>query len=60
MFWLAFFYNGYWFIIYKLQNNAFLLLPSTQETNSVYDQFLIYFYIILAFKTAAVLLMIVE
>ena len=37
-----------------------MLLPSTEETNSLYTTFFIVFVIILAFKTLAVLFKIIE
>jgi hypothetical protein len=28
MFWTAFFVNSYWFIMFKMQDNAYILLPT--------------------------------
>lgn len=60
MFWLSFFINGYWFIMYKMQDNAYLLLPSTEEKDSFYSTFIVLFIITMSFKTAAVLYRICE
>lgn len=58
MFWVSFFITGYWFIMYKMQDNAYLLLPSTEET--FYSTFTVIFLITMSFKTAAVLFRIFE
>lgn len=58
MFWVMFFMNGYWFIMYKMQDNAYLLLPSTEE--SFYETFTIIFLLTMSLKTAAVLYRIFE
>ena len=55
MFWVSFFVNGYWFIMYKLQSNAYLLLPSTQGASNLYSTFHIIFLITLSTKTFSVL-----
>lgn len=55
MFWVSFFVNGYWFIMYKMQSNAYLLLPSTQGTQNLYATFHIIFLVTLSTKTFAVL-----
>jgi len=60
MFWVAFFINGYFFIMYKMQDNAYLLLPSTEAEDSFYVTFTIIFLITVSFKTIAVLYRIVE
>lgn len=60
MFWVSFFVNGYWFIMYKMQDNALLLMPSTEEINSLYAMFFVVFLVILVFKTLAVLYKIIE
>lgn len=60
MFWVAFFINGYFFIMYKMQDNAYLLLPSTEAEDSFYVTFTIIFLITVSFKTVAVLYRIVE
>ncbi len=60
MFWLLFFVNGYWFIMYKMSDNAYLLLPSTEAKESGYHAFTVVFLITMSFKTAAVLYRIFE
>lgn len=60
MFWVSFFINGYWFIMYKMQDNAYLLLPSTEEKQSFYYTFTVIFLITVSFKTIAVLYRICE
>lgn len=59
MFYVAFFVNAYWFIMYKLQDNAHLLMPSARFT-SAYDIFFYFFISILATKTAAIILEVVH
>jgi hypothetical protein len=56
MFWVCFFTTGYWFIFYKMQNNAELLLPSLELYSYSYEFFNVFFYVILATKTLAVLM----
>ena len=56
MFWVCFFTTGYWFIYYKMQNNANILLPSIELFSYAYNFFNAFFYVILATKTLAVLL----
>lgn len=58
-FWFCFFVCGYWFLMYKMSNSAVLLLPSTEEVNSFYDKFEVVFYMVLAFRTAAMLFRII-
>lgn len=60
MFWVTFFVTGYWFINYKMSTRAVLLLPSTAATDSFYEKFDVIFYMMLAFRTAAVLFRIVQ
>ena len=57
-FWCAFFVNFYWFVMYKMQDNAYLLLPNTRTSNA-YQDFEYFFYAVLAAKTVAVLLQII-
>ena len=60
MFWILFFTAGYWFITYKLQANAYVLLPSIDEWSTTYRVFDAIFGIILAFRLCAILMKIVE
>lgn len=46
--------------MYKMQDNAYLLLPSTEAEDSFYVTFTIIFLITVSFKTVAVLYRIVE
>ena len=34
MFWISFFVNAYWFIMFKMQDNAYSLLPTTNTDQS--------------------------
>jgi len=54
MFWVCFFTTTYWFLFYKMQRNAKLLLPSIMGYNKPYEFFHIFFLIILITKTLAV------
>lgn len=60
MFWIVFFISGYWFIVFKLQRQAYVLLPSVDDWNTFYLIFDIIFAIILAFRLLAILLKIAE
>ena len=60
MFWIVFFTAGYWFITYKLQANAYILLPSVDDWETSYRIFDIIFGLILAFRFLAILMQIVE
>jgi hypothetical protein len=67
MFWVTFFITSYWFIMYKLQDNAYILLPSvdkensfTNETTSAYVFFYAFFLTILVCANLTVLLKIIE
>jgi hypothetical protein len=54
MFFTAFFITAYWFIFYKMQKNATILLPSTVILNQAYLFFNTVFFVILGTKTAAI------
>jgi len=60
IFWMMFFVTLYFFIMYKLQTNAYLLLPSIDLVSQAYDSFKIVFFIPLALKTLAVLMKIFD
>ena len=60
MFWILFFISGYWFIVYKLQAEAYVLLPSVDDWDSSYMIFDIVFGIILAFRLLSIVFKIVE
>ena len=60
IFWMCFFVTLYFFVMYKLQTNAYLLLPSVDLVSSAYDSFKIVFFITLASKTLAVLMKIYD
>lgn len=60
MFWIIFFISGYWFITYKLQANAYLLLPSVDSIDFSYMVFDIIFGIVLAFRLISIILKIIE
>lgn len=60
MFAIAFFMNMYWFVMYKMQDNAFLLLPGKVNNQEFYDFFFTFFLLILAAKFFNVILAIWE
>ena len=60
MFWFVFFTTSYWFISFKLQANAYILLPSIDEWSQSYMIFDIIFGLILGFRFVAVVMRIVE
>lgn len=60
MFMVYFIISMYWFIMYKLQANAYILMPQRNVSNSTYDIFFTYLVVIVAAKTLAVLLAIIE
>jgi hypothetical protein len=53
MFWVSFFTTMYWFIFYKMQKNAKLLLPSTVMLNYAYNFFNAFALVILILQTLA-------
>lgn len=60
MFWIVFFVAAYWFITFKMQANAYVLLPSIDDWNDSYKIFDIIFGFILAFRLLAVIMKIIE
>ena len=60
MFWIVFFTSAYWFITYKLQANAYVLLPSVDDWEESYRVFDIVFGFILAMRFIAVVMKIIE
>lgn len=60
MFMVYFFITMYWFIMYKLQANAYILMPQRNIENSTYDIFFTYLVVIVATKTLAVILAIID
>ena len=60
MFWIIFFTAGYWFVTYKLQENAYLLLPSVDDWDYTYQVFDAIFGIVLAFRFLAIMMAIWE
>lgn len=60
MFWVLFFTSLYWFVTYKMQANAYILLPSFDDWSSTYMIFDIVFGITLALRVLSVLMTIVE
>ena len=60
MFAIAFFMNMYWFVMYKMQDNAFLLLPGKVNNQEFYNFFFTFFLLILAAKFFNVILAIWE
>jgi len=57
-FYVGFFVTFYWFIMYKMQDYAYLLLPNA-ENSGAYAVFEYFFYAVLASKTVAIILQIV-
>ena len=60
MFLVYFIITMYWFIMYKLQANAYILMPQTDIPDSTYDTFFIFLCAIIAAKTVAVLMAIID
>ena len=61
MFWITFFTSAYWFVTYKLQANAFVLLPSIDnDWATTYRIFDTIFGLVLAFRFLSIILCIVE
>jgi len=60
MFWILFFTTAYWFIVYKLQANAYKLLPSVDDWSTSYRIFDIIFGLILGLRFIAILMRIIE
>ena len=60
MFMVYFVLTAYWFIMYKMQANAYLLLPQRNVDNSTYDLFFAFLVTIIATKLIAVFLCVIE
>jgi len=60
MFMVYFVITLYWFVMYKLQANAYLLMPQRNVPNSTYDIFQAFLIAIVVTKTLAVFLAIFE
>jgi len=60
MFWIVFFTSGYWFVTYKLQGNAYLLLPSVDNWGLTYRVFDAIFGIVLALRFLSIVSVILE
>ena len=56
MFMIYFILTGYWFIMYKMQSNAYILLPQRNVENSTYDIFYIFLIAIIVSKGLSILL----
>ena len=54
MFWFSFVICGYWFIIYKMQDNAYLLMPSKEESVSLQSIFLVVFLIMFVCENGSI------
>ena len=60
MFMVYFILTGYWFIMYKMQSNAYILLPQRNIENSTYDIFYAFLIAIIVSKGVAILLTILD
>ena len=60
MFTVYFFITMYWFIYYKMQENAHILMPQRNIDNSTYDFFFRFLVVILVAKTVAILMSIID
>jgi Meckelin (Transmembrane protein 67) len=60
MFWIIFFTSAYWFVTYKLQGQAYLLLPSIDNWGTSYRVFDAIFGIVLAFRFLSIVFAIFE
>jgi len=56
MFWILFFTTAYWFITFKLQANAYVLLPSIDDWATSYLVFDTIFGLVLAFRFLSIVL----
>jgi len=56
MFMIYFILTGYWFIMYKMQSNAYILMPQRNIEDSTYEIFYIFLIIITVTKGIAILL----
>ena len=56
MFMIYFILTGYWFIMYKMQSNAYILLPQRNVENSTYDIFYAFLIAIIVSKGLSILL----
>jgi hypothetical protein len=60
MFAVLFFVNMYWFIMYKMQDHCYLLLPTLRGDSNAYSVFFNFFLITLICKTIAILITIID
>lgn len=60
MYWLLFFISMYWFIAYKMTEEAAILLPSIDDIDYAYRNFYIIFGIVLLFRVIVIVLKIIE
>lgn len=60
MFLVYFIITAYWFIMYKLQSNAYILMPQRGIENSTYDIFYLFLVLIIAAKALAILLNVIS
>ena len=60
LFSVYFFVTMYWFITYKMQENAHILMPQRNIDNSTYDFFFRFLVVILVAKTVAILMSIID
>jgi meckelin len=60
MFWIIFFIAGYWFVTYKLQGNAYLLLPSVDNWGTTYLIFDIIFGLVIGLRFLSILYLVIE
>lgn len=60
MFWILFFTTAYWFITFKLQANAYVLLPSIDDWGTSYLVFDTIFGLVLAFRFISIIMSIFE
>lgn len=60
MFWFLFFTTMYWFVVYKLQTNAFVLMPSVDDWEHSYRIFYFIFGFILGCKLVVMVMKIIE
>lgn len=60
MFTVYFAVTSYWFIMYKMQSNAYLLMPQKNIENSTYDIFFVFLCLIIGTKTLAVFMTILN
>lgn len=59
-FWIIYFTSLWVYVTYKMQENAYMVLPSLDDIDGVYEAFNILFFIVTIFQLVAVILRIID